>query len=199
MLNNEIDYLIFDINFEVQNGILCFENDKYITNITKFDRTECYSNLKDAYPVNMFNNPRQFFEIWKVHCDKFFDFLEKHCPNTKVILIEVRALDVVQRNDLSTYIEPAYTGRAKISNIYYRRLEDYIKQNFDVSVVKFPKDTVLKENHQWGTFFVHYDNEFYTSVVNQVDKIVEYDELKKKVSYLADENKKLKEAIDNKD
>ena len=122
----------------------------------------------------------------------FFNFLRTYCPQTKVILAEVRALDVVQRANGSTYIEHNFTQRAKLSNIYYRKLEDYIKQNHDVSVVKFDKDTVLKENHNWGKYFVHYDDDYYCNFLNKVNRIVEYDEMKKKIEFLQKENDLLK-------
>lgn len=195
MLSNEIDYLVFDINFEVQNGVVEYENNKYLTNITDFNKTEYYSNLKDLRVINVFNNPDQFFNLWKQYCDKFFDFLKTECPNTKVILAEVRALDVVQRENGSTYIEHNFTQRAKLSNIYYRRLEDYIKENYDVSVVGFDKDTVLKENHNWGKFFVHYDDDYYSNFLKKVNKIVEYDEMKKKIESLEKENYLLRQEL----
>lgn len=192
MLDNDIDYLVFDINFEVQNGVIEFDGGKYITNFTDFDKTEFYSKLKDLRVINVFNHPDTFFKIWRKHCDKFFDFLKVHCPDTKVILAEVRALDVVQREDGLLYVEPNFTRRAKLSNIYYKKLEDYIKQNFDVSVVKFDKDTVLKENHNWGKFFVHYDDDYYSNFLEKVDFIVEHDEMKKEIERLNNEIQRLK-------
>lgn len=191
MLNNEIDYLILDVNFEVQKGVICYNEDKFLTNITRFDTTEYFSKLKDVKYINIFENPNLYFDIWKEYCDKFFDFLKTNCPETKIVLAEVRALDVIQRKDGSCYIEDKYTNHIKISNIYYKQLEDYIKQNFDVRVIRFHKDHVINSQHRWGKFYVHYDDSYYSNFINQMDKIVKYDELEEKVEKLMEEKQQL--------
>ena len=194
MLLNDIDYLIFDINIEVQCGVLSYHG-TFLTDIPYLKRTDFYSNRPDLKHINAFDNPTQFFEIWCENCDKFFNWLKVNCPETKVILIEARTLDIVQRADSSTYIEPIFTFKTKISNIYNKKLEKYIKENFDVYVVSFHKDTVINENHVWGKWFAHFDDDYYTNVLKSVDKIVEYDELKKQVESLSKENESLHEEI----
>lgn len=191
MLSNDIDYLIFDINFEVQCGVISYNDGKFLTDIPYLEETDFYSNRSNIKHINIFNNPTQFFELWCEYCDKFFNWLEVNCPKTKVILIEVRGVDIVQRPNLSTYIEPYFTLKSKLSNIYYKKLENYIKKNFDVHTISFHKDIVLNENHVWGKFFIHYEDSFYTNIIKSVDEIVEYDELKKQVEFLSNENKSL--------
>lgn len=185
MLENPIDYLVFDINFEVQNGIITYDDGKMLTRITDFEKTEYFQKLNNVKYISIFDNPEQFFEIWKKYCDEFFNFLKTYCPNTKIVLAEVRALDEVQRNDMSTYIEHNFTQKAKLSNIYYKKLENYIKDNFEVDVIRFDKDTVLKENHNWGKFYVHYDDSYYSNFLEKMNRIVEYHDLKKKVNELS--------------
>lgn len=191
MLSNDIDYLIFDINFEVQTGVISYDDGKFLSNPEYLKETEFYSRLSNVVSINIFENPVQYFELWCSCCDKFFNFLETNCPETKVILAEVRALDVVQRRDLSRYVEQRYSFKSKLSNIYYKKLEDYIKENYDVYVISFDKDTVLKENHVWGKYFVHYDDSYYINFLKSVDRIVEYDQLKRRVEFLSKENESL--------
>lgn len=195
MLMNDIDYLILDVNFEVQNGVMSYNDGKLLTSATDIEKTEFYSKQKNITHINIFDNPTQFFEMWCEYCDKFFNFLKINCPQTKVILAEVRALDVVQRPDSSLYIEPTFSLKSKLSNIYYKKLEDYIKENFNVYVVRFDKDVVLKENHVWGKFFVHYDDSYYINFLRKIDNIVKYDELKKEVERLTNEKEKLQDEI----
>lgn len=197
MLNNKIDYLILDVNFEVQKGVICFNGNKYLTNITRFDTTKHFSKLKDVKYISIFENPNLYFNLWKEYCNKFFDFLKTYCPETKIVLAEVRALDVIQRKDGSLYIEDKYTDHIKISNIYYKLLEDYIKQNFEVRVINFNKDFVINENHRWRKFYVHYDDSYYSNFINKMDQIVKYDELEKKVGILSNEKKQLETEIIN--
>lgn len=195
MLNNEIDYLIIDINFEILHGVMYYGDGKLLTKITGIEKTKFYSKQKNIKNINIFDNPNQYFELWKKYCNKFFKFLNENCPNTKIILSEVRGLYTVQRQDLSTYIEPDFIRRSKINNFYYKKLEKYILDNFNVYVIKFDKDTLLKENHRWGKWYVHYDDEYYTNFLKKVDKIIEYDELKKQVKFLKYENDKLNKEL----
>lgn len=178
LLNNNVDYVVFDINFEVERGIVCYNDGTIVTKITGFDKTEYYSKLRNVKYINIIDNPNTYFTLWKKYCDEFFDFLKTNCPETRVILAEVRALDVVQRPDLSTYVDPNFTKKAKINNYYYKKLESYIINNYDVDVVKFDKDTVLNEKHRWGKFYVHYDDEYYINFLKKVDRIVEFNDLK---------------------
>ena len=190
MLNNKIDYLVFDIFFEVERGIISYNDGTLLTKITGFDQTEYFSKYDDIEFISIIDNPNTYFNLWRDCCDKFFEFLKVNCPDTKIILAEVRSLDTVRRPNGSIYIEPNFVKKAKINNYYYRKLENYIIKNYDVDVVKFDKDTLLKENHSWGKSFVHYEDKYYTNFLKKVDRIVEYNDLKDTV-------KKLKSIINN--
>lgn len=197
MLNNKIDYLILDINFEVQKGVIRYNGDKFLTNITRFNTTEYFSELNDVEYISIFEKPNLYFDIWKEYCNKFFNFLKINCPETKIVLAEVRALDIIQRTNGSCYIEDKFTNHTKISNIYYKQLENYIKKNFDVRVINFHKDFVINERHRWGKFYVHYDDSYYSNFLNKMDEIVKYDDLEKKVNILLNEKNNLKVEITN--
>lgn len=195
MLNNKIDYLVVDINFEILHGIICYDDGKFLTKIADIEKTKFYSKQKNIKVLTLYDNPHQYFELWKEYCDKFFNFLKINCPDTKIILSEVRGLYIVQRPDMSTYIEPDFIRRSRINNYYYKKLENYIKDNYDVYVVTFDSDTILKENHRWGKWYVHYHDEYYTNFLKKIDKIVEYDELKKQVKLLSSQNNELNNEI----
>ncbi len=184
MLNNKIDYLVFDVNFEVERGVICFDDNKYITKITDMEKTDYYKKMSHVKEINITDNPKQFFDLWKVYCDKFFDFLREYCPQTKIVLAQVRALDVVQREDLSVYVESGYTDKIKLNNYYYKQLEEYIISKYDVDVIRFDKDTVLKEKHRWGKFYVHYDDDYYLNFMDKFNKIVDFYDLKEELSEL---------------
>lgn len=182
ILENDIDYIVFDIHFEVEQGIMIYDENKILTNIKGIEKTEYFSKLKNVRYLNIIENTDTYLKLWKKYCDKFFNFIKKNSPETKIILAEVRALDIVQREDSSRYIEPTFNYKTKINNIYYKVLEDYIKENYDVEVVSFHKDTVLKENHLWGKFYLHYDDEYYTNFLKKIDKIVQHNDLEKKLN-----------------
>lgn len=179
IMENHIDYLVFDVHFEVENGVLRYGDDEYITNFARLDQTPLYDKLPDKRPITVYDSPEEFYNLWKIYCDKFFTFMKENSPDTTMILAEVRALDTVQTDDQSIRIEEEYTEKSKTNNKYYKQLEDYIKENYDVYLVTFDKDTILKENHRWGKHFLHYNDEYYTNFLKKVIQIVEYDQLKK--------------------
>lgn len=180
ILENDIDYIVLDIHFEVEQGIIIYDDNKILTNIKGIKKTKYFSKLKNVKYLNIIKNTDSYLKLWKKYCDKFFNFIKKNSPETKIILAEVRALDMVERENSSRYIEPTFTYKSKINNIYYKILEDYIKENYDVEVISFDKDTVLKEDHLWGKFYLHYDDEYYRNFLKKIDKIVQYDDLEKK-------------------
>ncbi|WP_323735645.1 DUF6270 domain-containing protein [Methanosphaera sp. ISO3-F5] len=191
----DIDYLVFDIYFDVERGIIKYNDNKILTRITGFEQTDYYKTLKNIETLSMTENPVKYFELWKEYCKKFFEYLREHSPKTKIILAEVRSLNTVRRADGSTYTEPNYNIKTKINNRYYKQLEDYIKANYDVKTIKFDKDIILEGNHKWGKYHVHYTDEYYTNFLKKVDDIIEQDRLEEEVQKLRKENKELKQQI----
>ena len=70
------------------------------------------------------------------------------------------------------------------------------EENYDVDVITFDKDIVLKEDHVWGKFFVHYNDEYYTNFMKKFDRIVEFYELKSEIDELSAEVSFLKSKFD---
>lgn len=180
-LQYDIDYLVFDVYFEVERGIIRYGDNTYLTKITGFEKTEYYSKLDNIEHISMIENPNYYFEIWTEYCDKFFEFIKNNSPNTKIILAEVRSLDTVQRADGSIYVDSNFSIKKEVNNRLYRKLENYITDNYDVYLLKFDYDNVLNENHVWGKYHVHYTDEYYTNFLKKIDFIVQYDEYKSKI------------------
>lgn len=181
LLAHPIDYLIIDVNFDVANGILFYdylgERDRIMTNIKGIQETNFFKQLTNVREFNIFNNSEEFYEIWCQNTDLFFDYIHKNCPNTKIVLAEVRAVDRIERADKSVYVDTYFTERKKIYNPLFKKLEDYIKRTQDVYVIKFDEDTLCNENHRWGKFYVHYYNQYYYDYLEKIKCIIEYDQL----------------------
>lgn len=196
ILEYDIDYLVFDVYFEVERGIVRYNDGTILTKITGFDKTPYYRKLKNVEYITLFDNPEEYFELWKESCDRFFEFFRKNSPDTKIILAQVRSLCEVQRTDKSIYVEPNYIIKYKLNNFLYRKLENYITSNYDVEVLTFDEDCVLKENHRWKKYHVHYNDEYYTNFLKKVDAIVERNDLFETVQKLGEENLRLKEELE---
>lgn len=175
MLDNDIDYLVFDVFFEVDVGVLKYDNDKIITNAHGIRNTEFYKKIKNKKVLNMIDNTNEFFTLWKEYCDKFFDFLKSSCPNTKIVLAEIRAVDKILNENGSISVDSNFSLKSEIYNPLIIKLENYIKTNYNINVIKFDEKTVCIENHVWGKYFIHYQNEYYTNFLKKFDKIVDED------------------------
>ena len=176
---NEVDYLIIDVHFEVFSGILYFNNGKILTNLAGIEDTKYFEHMNIENKINIRQNPNQYYNLWCKYCDKFFNYINTNYPNIKIILAEVRAIDKVQKEDKSVYIEEHFTKRVEELNPLYKLLEDYIKQNHEVYVIKFDDDILCDENHRWGKSYIHYTRNYYERFLNKLNQIVEYDQIKK--------------------
>ena len=173
LLIETIDYLVTDVYFEIDTGIIYYDDNKIITNAKGIESTPYYKKMKNIRPLNMFNNPDVFYRLWTEYCDKFFDFLKSYCPNIKVVLAEVRTLDIVEKEDGSIYQDPTFTEKVLTYNPFIIKLENYIKNHYDVDIIPFDDNTLLKENHIWGKWQVHYHDRYYSNFLKAFGKIIE--------------------------
>ena len=180
MIKEQVDYLIMDIFFGIGHGILYFDGN-IITNDGNMQKTQFYENLSDFKVLSLIDNPNEYFKIWKKYCDEFFNFLEIHCPNTKVILAQSWVETKVLKDDGTIYVDDIFIQRSNTHNPLYEKLENYILENFDVYFLDIDKDNLIcNENHVWGKFYVHYTDDYYVRFYEKVGEIIKYDELRKK-------------------
>lgn len=172
LFSETIDYIVMDIYFEIDYGVLYYDNEKIITNAKGFENTPFYKNIHNIRPLNMFNNPDEFFKLWVEYCDKFFDFLDSYCPNIKIVLAEVRTLDYFERKDGTIYQEPSFSEKVQTYNPLLIKLENYIKDNFNVDVISFNDETLGADEHVWGKWYVHYHDKYYKNFLKSFRDIV---------------------------
>lgn len=172
LIEKDLDYLIIDTYLEVFFGVLCWD-DKIISYNSYMTKTEFYKNLKNFTHFKMEDNPKKYFEQWKKGCDLFFKFLNKHCPDLKIILHKARPIDRVLRDDGSIYVDEGYTKHKETIAPFMNQLDDYISDNFDVTIIDFDEENaLLDENHHWGKGPVHYTSDFYYDFADNLKKII---------------------------
>lgn len=155
LVTNPIDYLIIDIYSEVDKGI------------------SCNNTNKNKKTMNMINNPDEFYPLWKECCDKFFDFLKSNCPNTKVVLMEIKVVYKVLGDDGKVYVDEKLKKIAEIYNPLIIELENYIKENYDVFIIPFDDDIIcVEENGQ-----IYYQEKFYTNISQYLSEIIKFEKL----------------------
>lgn len=173
ILSNEIDYLLLDLYFEIEMGIILYNGNNIITNSYHIKNTKFFQQMKNIKFINMRDNHEEYYKLWTEYCDKFFEFMKTFKPNTKVVLVEIRSINRFLKEDGTIY--EAFVEKSKKYNPLYVELEKYIKENHEVYVIPFEKNILCVDNHHWGRLDVHYENKFYKNFLKKMDKIVEKD------------------------
>ncbi|HIH34956.1 MAG TPA: hypothetical protein HA355_05425 [Methanosphaera sp.] len=165
---DDIDYLIINLVHDVRWGVLAYE-DTYITNSEYIANTEFYKKNKDNLrPINLKDNEEEYYNIWTESCDKFFEYLSEHFPNLKVILQKIELVDYYIGFDCTYKFRQDFHDQAVTLNPFFKKLESYIENNFDVEVIPFPADTTADEGNIWGLYTTHYTMTYYQYVYNEI-------------------------------
>ena len=128
------EYLLMDTYYDTNFGIVDIGNNRYVTNNIRLDETAFYEKLEHKRVLTIYDNTEEYFEIWKRHCDMFFEFLKENCPDTKIILNPSRHVYRKMDEDGSIIESDRFKRECKKFNQYRDLLDEYIIKNFDVDV-----------------------------------------------------------------
>lgn len=179
----QVEYLIMDMYFETLMGIRMYGDGIITNNFLDLPETRFYKkaikNNELGEVMSMQTNPVEYFNLWKTACDKFFKYLDTHCPNTKVILNETHLVDkfITNGNTIETFEEDTKIIKQIYPNI--KKMENYVKDNYDVYVIKHDSNIYGDEKHIWGKDIVHYQRKYYTDFMKKLNKVIETDQLLK--------------------
>ena len=122
--------------------------------------------MPNKFSLKIYENFEEYFCIWSRYCDLFFQFLTLYCPDISVILIQARENNQVMKSDGTSYIYSDFTKTMSKANLLLEKLDSYIINNFNVSVLKFDYDnTYCDENHIWGFAPMHFCKNYHDSFV----------------------------------
>ena len=164
-----IDYLILDVYPDVDKGVLMYNKDKIITDTKGFEHTKLFKSIKNVTHLNLFNDSKKYFDLWKKSCDEFFSFLELYSPKTKVVLSEFRVIDNVQSEDGKIFKDKLLSKKAEKYNPLIKKLEDYIKDNYNVLVLNFDEKAIYKENDDDVLIF---NEDYYSNYLDKLDDLI---------------------------
>ena len=167
------EYLLMDTYYDTNFGIVDIGNNRYVTNNIRLNETAFYEKLEYKRVLTIYDNTEEYFEIWKRHCDMFFEFLKENCPDTKIILNPSRHVYRKLAEDGSVIESERFKRECAKFNQYRDLLDEYIIKNFDVDVLYFDEDTVASENHFWGCSSLHYATQYFEGINNQLNLIIE--------------------------
>ena len=186
---NKVDYVVFDVHFDVTNGILLYDKNKILSKMRNLDKTPFYKKLKNIRELNIYNDSITYFNLWKESCDKFFKFMKEESPETVMVLAEVRALSIVHEKYSNIFIDNKFYRYCNLLNTFFKKFEQYIINTQDVYIIKFHDNVILDEEHPWGIHYAHYNKEYYQNFLSQMDKINQYNELKKDICFSSNYSK----------
>lgn len=167
---DKLNFLIFDILFDVLSGVLQTNDGIYITNnILDFPYTKLYSKL-DTQVVDVNTDFKNYFKLWKSSFDAFFDNLTDICPDTAIIFNQHNLTYNVLMKDLTVIQNNEFKAMFDKYNEYYKKFDDYII-NKNLFVLKYNDETLADENHVWGLQPFHYYKNYYEKRLNMLVEI----------------------------
>lgn len=200
MENKNIEYLLIDLQLEAQLGIL-FGTTQYGENVTITYNTgdllemSFYKNMKNKRIITLTENTEEYINLWKNACDIIFKRIKEINPNVKIILNPIKQTYEVRDDDGTIFLKNEWKHLCNSQNQLLKILEDYICNNFEVIELKQP-EVFLKKNHMWGLCRVHYTDEYYHSIFNQLIEIV-YRDINKNTSTIKTEGDKMYKLPEN--
>lgn len=181
MKNKNIKYLLIDLQLEAQCGIL-FGTTQYNENVTitynpgDLLEMDFYKNMENKRVITLTDNTDEYVQLWKNACNIVFKRIKEIDPNLKIILNPIKQTYEVKNDDGSTYLKNDWKELCDSQNQALKILEDYICNNFEVIKLKQP-NVYLNKEHMWGLCRVHYTDEYYHSIFNQLIEIA-YNDIK---------------------
>lgn len=165
------DYMVLDTYFDVRHGVIRLNDQStYITNTPFVHQTDFFKSTSNKNIITIKNDFNEYLELWTSCCDKFFNYVEEHCPNMKIILNPVRSsTEVIDNGDV--FVNESY-NRFIPNHCYRSILDEYILNNFDVDVLIFDKKHYLDANYFFGQAEIHYHYSYYEDATNQLNKII---------------------------
>lgn len=180
--NENFEYLLMDTYYDTNFGIVDIGNNRYVTNNIRLDETAFYENLEYKKVLTIYDNTEEYFEIWKRHCDMFFEFLNENCPNTRIILNPSRHVYRKLSADGHIIESDLFKRECEKFNKFRDLFDEYIIKNFDVDVLYFDEDTLARENHFWGCSSLHYTPLYFVGINNQLNSIIKRDKSDDKIA-----------------
>ena len=173
LINTDIEYLIIDNYFEVVFGIIFLNNQIITNNFWDIKDTE-FANENTFHTLQIFDNPKEYFNLWVDSCNKFFKYMKKYCPEIKIILNPVKLAFHAINSD-GTIDKNRYLDKATEFNKYLSMLDTYIVENFDVYIMKDYDNLLADDNHLWGSGEVHFQKDYYTKFLENLKLIIQKD------------------------
>lgn len=165
------DYILIDNYFEVIFGVLEYNGIIITNNYWDLPKTKFHTLLENYHKINMYNNPKRYLELYQENSGLFIDFIQKESANTEIILNPVRLGYKILKNDGNITVDKNFKSNAKITNKLLEKVDHTLKKHSNIITLKAKENKILDENHEWGLGQVHYTQQYYLNILNQLKQI----------------------------
>lgn len=166
---DSIDYIVIDTFFDVVDGIIIIDDDKYVTDTGRLHQTSLYENYKNYPKLNIKDNFDEYFDLWIDSCHKFFNFLGKFSKSKIILNCSRSVFKYIHENHI---IEDENLKKLDYTNNLRDILDSYIIDNFDVEVLPFSANILADKNHIFGLHSSHYEKKYYLDKTTQLNEII---------------------------
>lgn len=159
--NTEFDYLIIDLYderfdlFQIEDSFITFSNEFSNSGLEKdFNGVKVENNLKN----------------WEAACKIFAEKLLEVVPIEKIIIHEVYETKKYLEDNKKKKFDIKMNIRQK--NIISKKRYKIFKKMIKAKVVKGRKNLIANPKHQWGLTPIHFVDEYYLEIYNQIKKAI---------------------------
>jgi hypothetical protein len=175
------DYVILDFFADIHFGVVRTPDGRFATdNRWKLQKTDWYQEQLAAGALTRLSiqeDTEEYLELWRESMDRFAAYLAEHCPDTKVVVHRGWNTNLVRVPNRAKPIrmrkhKPIRAFDVALGNELWARLDDYCLDRFGWDAIDLRDEGFTSyPEHPWGTFWVHYEPEYYHRFLAELHKI----------------------------
>lgn len=167
---NPPKYLLVDFYTDTFYGSVEELTGTYITNkLWQYKKLNYFSELELGKELSVFKNSHEYIEKWKFNFDEFMSFMTTNCPETEIIVNKARFVNRYWDESEQSYksISEEKKDRWKAFhidrfNIIWNLFDTYAVEKYQLKSIEYDWNKYYgNKEHNWGLFYVHYNQQFY--------------------------------------
>jgi hypothetical protein len=177
----KVDYLLVDFYVDAIHGVRLFENGSSIGVNPSIRATGYYKNvvLKNTEQFD-YRNPN-FFEFWKISCDKFLNQIKEFLPEERIVLNTGGFTDRYydENREVRSFIDDKIISRKNLItyNSLWERMNNYFLTKAPkaklIDMKKYGYIGDITHPSPFGPH--HYESAFYRGLTGELARVVTFD------------------------
>ena len=174
-------YVVLDFFADIHFGVVRLPDGRFVTdNRWKIQKTDWYEQQwaqGSLTRLNIQDDTEAYLELWREAMDRFAAHLAEHCPETTVVVHRGWNTNLVQVPGRPEPVrmrrhKPLAAFDAERGNELWAVLDDYCVEQFGWESIDLRDEGFTSyADHPWGSFWVHYEPEYYHRFLAEMNKI----------------------------